>query len=137
MKRRTLLLLPLCPLGCSTPEHLAIAEAEVPKFHQAWNEGRSEQVWYQATTQFQNKYTKEEFLALVAKVKAVIGNVKSTSLTGFKAEYQGTSVFATLVQQTTFERAEAAETFTYRVDGASAFLTLYFIQSPALGRNDA
>jgi hypothetical protein len=46
-------------------------------------------------------------------------------------------VFATLVQQTTSERGEAAETFTYRVDGASAFPTLYFIQSPALGRNDA
>jgi hypothetical protein len=138
MRRRVLILLPIAVTagGCSTPDHLSRAEAEVPKFHQAWNDGRAEQIWYQATTPFQNKYPKEEFLALLSSIKMKLGRVKSSNRTAWQALYQGTAVLVSLTQ-TIFERGEATETFGYRVEGAAAFLTVYFVHSPLLKGSDA
>ena len=137
MNRRIALLAALFGVGCTTSEHLAVAEAQVPKFHRLVNEGNFEQIWYQATTQFQNAYSKEAFVALMLTMKRDLGNVQSTERQGWQALYQGAGVQVTLSLRTKFERGEALETLGYRVESGAAFLTVFFVQSSATKRSDA
>ena len=137
MKRRTALFLPSLLAACATPEHLALAEAQVPKFHQQLNEGALEQIWFQATTQFQNKYSRESFVALLRSIKSSLGAAQKTKRQGWQALYMENAVQVNLTQQTFFERGEAVETIGYRVESGSAFLLVYFDQSPGLKTHDA
>ena len=123
--------------ACATPEHVAIAEAQIPKFHQQLNAGQLEQIWFQATTQFQNKYPKEGFVALLSSVRSSLGEVKSTRRQAWQALYQENAAQVNLTQSTIFARGEAIETVGYRVESGNAFLLVYFIQSPALRQHEA
>ena len=137
MKRRLLLLSPLGAVACSTPAQLALAEAQVPKFHQQLNAGQLEQIWFHATTQFQNKYPRESFLALLTAVITSLGKAQSTKRQAWQALYQGNAVQVNLTLSTIYERGAAIETLGYRVESGSAFLLVYFIQSPAIKQHEA
>ena len=137
MYRRSEIALLLSLQACSAPEHVAIAEWQVPRFHELLNAGEPEKIWYQATTEFQTKYPKEAFVALLHNVRSRLGQVKSTERNRWQATYTGGKVLVTLTQQTQYANGGAIDSFTYRIDGKSAFLTVYFIQSPALKSNEA
>ena len=138
MNRRHAVLSLVLLSACTTSEHLAIAEAQVPKLHRSMNEGAFEQIWYQATTQFQNTYPKEVFVALMLTVQRDLGEVRSAERQGWRAAYQGTGIEVTLSLSTRFAKGEARETVGYRVESGTAYLTTYLVESKQFAkRSDA
>ncbi|EHR70800.1 hypothetical protein BurJ1DRAFT_1954 [Burkholderiales bacterium JOSHI_001] len=132
MKRRSALLLPTLLYGCATDEHLAIAEAEVPRFHEQYNKQQFEQIWFHATTQFQNNHPRENFTALLASANSSLGEHRNSVRSGWQVLYQEGVAQVNLSMRSTFQKGDAMETIGFRVESGHAFLVTYICNSPLL-----
>lgn len=132
MKTKLLLLVVLGVLLASCRDTIGgkgAAEPEVAKFHEQLNAGAFEAIYGAAGSDFKNAAPKEKVLALFAAIGRKLGRYQSSKEINWDVRTFNLTTTAVLVYQTTFERGEATETFTYRISDGKAVLVGYNIGS--------
>ena len=117
--------------GCSMSADTAVAEQEVPRFHQQLDAAQFVDI-YQACADEMKKATSEKnFIAFLEAVHRKLGLTKTSERQGWHVNYTTTGAFVTLVYKTKFAEGEASEQFVYRLDGKVAKLVGYNVNSNA------
>ena len=132
MIRKFLFVILLCAaiVGCrDTFKGEALAEAQIPAFHDRLNAKRFEEIYITAGDEFRSAATKENALALFAAVQKKLGKVRNSSTTKWNVRTFNFVTTVVLVVDTDFEQGKGTETFTFRVSGDTATLVGYNINS--------
>jgi hypothetical protein len=118
--------------ACSAGADKSAAEAGVERFHEMFDAGRYAEIYRQAAPEFRQSSPEAGAVNFMRTVHERLGLVRSTVQQGWRVNFvQGGNVVI-LSYQTEFERAHGVETFTFRVNGASAQLIGYHASSPVL-----
>lgn len=123
-----LLVTPLC-LSCSMGENKSLAESEIPKFHQALDDGKFEDIYSQSTDDLKKVASKEDFVKLVTAVHNKLGNVTASKPTSYNVTVNTSGTFVTLQYETSFATGKGMESFVYRIKDNKAGLYGYHINS--------
>jgi Protein of unknown function (DUF4019) len=118
--------------GCSVAADTAAAEAGVPAFHALVDAGKFEQIYEQSSDDLKKVSTPQDFTALLEAVHRKLGNTRSSEKQGWTINYHTSGTFVTLTYKTMYTEGEAAEQFVFRMQGKSATLAGYHINSNAL-----
>jgi opacity protein-like surface antigen len=118
--------------ACSSPADMAAAEQEVPKFHGDLDQGRFVEIYAGSADDLKKVTTQEDFVALLEAVHRKLGDTKSSSKQNWNVNFHTSGTFVTLTYKTVYAEGEAAEQFVYRIEGQSALLVGYHINSNAL-----
>ena len=108
------------------------AEQAIAHFHDLYNEGKLNDIWEKADSQFRNASTKQKYDDFMGAVHRKLGKVTSTSNTGWKVQSFNLKTTVLMSQNTTFENGQGTESFTFMVNGTNAILVGYNIQSTDL-----
>lgn len=122
------LLCAACAGGVST----AAAEKEVAEFHARYDAGQFAQIWTDADDSFRGSTAEPDFLRFIGAVHRKLGAVQETKVVGTNTFYGTGGTRITLVHETTFKSGKGTEQFVLRMDGDSARLVGYHINSNAL-----
>lgn len=116
--------------GCSVKESIQQADAEVVRFHQALDAGRSQAIWDATGPDMRKATTQKQFVALLDAVHRKLGNVKSSKQVGWNRNASTNGSFTTTTNETVFERGRGTEQFVFRKSEADKLaLVGYHIQS--------
>ena len=126
------ILVACCVCSCSISADTALAEKQVPQFHALLDEGRTAEIYTQASDDLKKATTEADFVALLDAVHRKLGAVQKTEKQTWNVNYHTSGTFATLVYKTQYAGGEATETFVYRITNESALLAGYHINSNAL-----
>ena len=118
--------------GCSISVDTAVAEKQVPQFHALLDQGRTTEIYTQASEDLKTAATEADFVAVLDAVHRKLGIVQKTERQTWNVNYHTSGTFATLVYKTQYAGGEATETFVYRLKSESALLAGYHINSNAL-----
>ena len=100
--------------SCSGAAERSIAERQVIKFHQAFNEQRYASVYEAAAPGFKKERSRDEFIALMESVHRRFGPVQSAGLRDWRTYWASrVGEFTTVTSDTTFSNGTATETFTF------------------------
>ena len=116
--------------GCGVAKNTKVAEAEVDRFHQRWNEGEFQTVYDEAHMQFRAAQPAEAMITTMQAVKKNYGNLKSSTRRswGFNSNEGVTDV--RLSYDSAFDHGAAVEAFLFRMTGEKALLVSYDIMTP-------
>ncbi len=116
--------------GCSMKEVIGKADAEVVRFHEALDAGRSQQIWDATGADMRKATTRPQFVALLDAVHRKLGNVKSSRQVGWNRNASTNGSFMTVTNETVFEHGSGTEQFVFRKGEADKLaLVGYHIQS--------
>jgi hypothetical protein len=118
--------------ACSITADTALAEKQVPQFHALLDEGRTTEIYVEASEDLKKATTEADFVAVLDAVHRKLGTVQKTEKQTWNVNYHTSGTFATLVYKTQYAGGEATETFVYRIKNESALLAGYHINSTAL-----
>ncbi len=118
--------------GCSSAKNEEAAEAEVPLFHQALDAGHFGELFDAAGDDIQKSGKREDFVAFLAAVHRKLGNVKTSTKTGWQVNMDLKGELVTLIYKTEFAEGKGVETFAYRFRDDKPILVGYHINAPAL-----
>lgn len=118
--------------GCSASEDTAVAEAGVPKFHALLDAGNFDDIYEKSSDNLKQFGKRKDFVALLEAVHRKLGNTKSSEKQGWNINYQPAGTFVTLTYKTNYAEGEAAEQFVFVMQGKTALLAGYHINSNAL-----
>ena len=120
-------------VGCSgLTEGKASSEKAIAHFHELYNHGNLDQIWKDATPAFRDSSPRAKYDELFGAFQRKLGNVVSTSNTGWNVQSFNLSTTVSMTQDTMFEHGQGTESFTFTMDGANALLVGYNIQSTDL-----
>lgn len=123
-------ILSLLLLACTdTITGKSIAEPKVAVFHQLFNAGEYEQIYADASADFQKAAPAEKVLSLFAAMGRKLGKVKSSSLKNWSVTTYNLTTRVVLVEDTQFAKGSGMETFTFLVADGKASLLGYNINS--------
>ena len=108
------------------------ADLGVARFHGQLSQGAYQQIYDDATPEFQSHGARANTLSFLQKVHATLGNEHQTKMTGFFVNRTTRGTLAVVIHSTTFDRGTAQEQFTWRTSGADATLVEYRINSDKL-----
>lgn len=132
MKNRFLLatsLLLLLAACADTINGKSIAEPAVTQFHEQLKQGDFDAIYEGATAEFKGAIAKDKALALFSAIDRKLGPLLETKQINWSVNTHNLVTTVVLVQASRFRDGEATETFTFRVDDASAKLLGYNISS--------
>jgi hypothetical protein len=134
MTRIPLLLigLALVASGCSGLADTAAAEQAVANFHELLDGSQFEQIYTLSADEMKRATERSDFVAFLSAVHRKLGNVKSSEKQNWVVNYGPRGEFLTVTYQTTFQEGQASEQFVFRMQGHSATLAGYRINSAAL-----
>jgi hypothetical protein len=132
LRAALIVLVAWCIGGCSMSADTALAEKQVPQFHALLDEGRTAEIYAQASEDLKNAASEADFVALLDAVHRKLGTVQKSERQTWNVNYHTSGTFATLVYKTQYAGGEAAETFVYRIENDTALLVDYHINSNAL-----
>lgn len=127
-----MLILAVCtvPVGCSdTIKGKSVAEPEVGGFHQKLNGKRFDEIYADASEDFRKAAPKEKVLSMLSAIDRKLGPAKSWTTKSWNTRTFNFTTTVVLVEDTTFEKGQGTETFTFRVSGDKATLLGYNINS--------
>ncbi len=113
----------------------ALAEAQVPGFHRALNEGRYAALYAAGADELKKSARQDDFVALLDAVHRKLGAVTASHKLSWHVNFGTTGTYASLAYDTQFEHGSGTEQFFYRIQGGKAFLAGYHIESAALVEN--
>lgn len=119
--------------GCSMGQDITAGSAAVDQFHKQMDAGRFEAIDAAAGPEI--KATPGGFAPILAMAHAKLGNVKSTTRTGFNDRYDNGDHRLEMVYDTKFDKGDGTEQFVYRFVGGKAVLIGYHVNSAALLAN--
>ena len=107
----------------------AAGEYAITHFHDLYNEGESEVIWKHADPEFRIAASRQKFDDFMSAVQGKLGKVSSSTNDGWNLISLNLKTTVHMRQQTTFEKGQGTESFTFVVDGTNAALVAYNIQS--------
>ena len=121
-------------LACSVfTEGKAAGEKGVAAFHSQMNTGKFDEIYNNATKEFQASDRKETIINFLKLVREKLGTVKNSSSQSWNVNKNTAGSFVTLVYQTEFEQDSAVtETFIFVLEGENAKLHNYKVNSKRL-----
>ena len=102
--------------GCSMSADTAAAEQGVTKFHSMLDAGQFDQIYDESSSVMKNASTKEKLVAILDAVHHKLGNVKSSSQTGFSVNYLNGSTHIVLTCKTIFDHPSSTLSVRNRID---------------------
>lgn len=108
-----------------------LATSAVDRFHQQLNAGKFEEIYQEAAEGFRQGSKHEEIVRFLNAVHAKLGNAGTTSAGNINVSATPNGTFVTTQYATTFEKGDAAETFTWLKTGGGLKLYSYNVQSNA------
>jgi len=107
----------------------AASETAIAHFHELYNQGKTEQIWKEASPKFQVACPREKFDPFMGALQRKLGKVVSTSNDGFNVKSINFTTTVNVTQNTIFEQGQGSESFSFVMDGTNAVLLGYNIQS--------
>ena len=138
MERKQLLSLVLVAVvlitgnSCSLTKGKGIAEAAVAKFHHQYNARQFQDIYRQADEGFKKASSESDLIALLEGLQAKLGTVKQASPSGWGINATPIGTMATLAYDVEFTEGKGTEQFVFRINGDTAFLYNYHVNSPLL-----
>ncbi len=116
--------------GCSSKSR-QISEVATQEFRDRYARSEFDQIYAAGATDFWTKTTHDDFVKLMRGVTRKLGTFRSTRVAGWRVMTGTSGTMVTLGYQTVFEKGPAEEQFIWRVEGNSAKLAGYHINSNA------
>jgi hypothetical protein len=110
-------------------EGKASSEKAIAHFHELYNKGNLDQIWQEAGSEFRNASPRADYDELFGAEQRKLGNVVSTTNSGWNVQTFNLVTNVSLIQDTIFEHGKGTESFTFKMDGTNALLVGYHIQS--------
>lgn len=107
----------------------ALAEAAVPDFHQALDSGQFDQLYEDGADELKQAVQRQDFVALLDAVHRKLGDVSSSTKSGWNVNYHTSGTFVTLTYDTAFSQGKATEQFVFKLSDSKALLVGYHINS--------
>ena len=107
----------------------ATAEKAIVQFHNSFNQGKLDDIWNTAGSQFRAASAKQKYDDFMGAVQRKLGKVTTTSNAGWNIKSFNLKTTVFMTQQTVFEHGQGTESFTFSIDGTNAVLVGYNIQS--------
>jgi hypothetical protein len=118
--------------GCTMGSAKPAAEEQVMPFHDRYNARQFQAMYDSADPKLRASISRDDFVRFGDGLHRKLGRVTATVPAGWNVMAGTSGTDVTLTYQTTFEKAEATETFQFRVHGGKATLVGYNVNSPAL-----
>ena len=115
--------------ACSMSDDTALAENEVPRFHEALDSSQFEFLYNNGSENLKKAATMKEFVSLLEAVYRKLGNVSSSNKKTWNVNYHTSGTFVTLTYDTVFTQGKGTEQFVYKLSGKEAQLVGYHINS--------
>ena len=120
-------------VSCSMTQDVGLvqqAPSAVESFHQQLNAQQGEQILSSATPEFQKAMSKDTYLAFFARIRRKLGTPISSKPTSIFVNHVPGATLIVAQFQTKFDKGDAQENFTWRVDNGKPRLLGYQIGSP-------
>ena len=118
--------------GCSFAEDSARGERAVARFHQLFSASQYAEIYADTTEDFREAATEVEFVEFMSAVRRKLGNVRACERTGLEVNWDGDATSIWLSYETAYELGIATEQFVWILDGETARLDGYQIDSKEL-----
>ena len=129
------LALGLALAACSAAPDLKGADQAVAVFHQRLDHADYQDIYRQATPQFQHSGTVAGLSAFLSAIHTKLGAVRSTQRQGYFVGVSTDGSYANVTYQTLFERGAGRETFSYRfIDSRAVMNGYHFDPAPPVVR---
>jgi hypothetical protein len=116
--------------GCGDTIHgKAVAESQVGVFHAKLNAEQFEEIYSSAGKELQQVASKGKTIKLFSTIERRLGKVRKSTTVNWKVNTFNFVTTVVLFEKTEFEHGDGDETFTFRVDGETAVLVGYYINS--------
>lgn len=132
VSRRLLIFAPFAVASCSSADDLATTDREVEKFHRAYDGGRFDEIYDNATEDFRKEAPKQDFVTFMEKVQRKLGKTTASKRVNFNLNYGSGVTRATVIYETLFANGKGTEKFNYLVSGKKARLVGYRLDSKDL-----
>lgn len=130
--KHVLAIVTLLIAGCSSSANIKLAEQAIPLFHEMLDASQFDEIYAASAEDLKKVADKKEFVTLLEAVHRKLGNTKASAQKGWNVNYHTSGAFVTLTYATTYAEGEASERFVYRMQGSTALLAGYHINSNAL-----
>jgi hypothetical protein len=121
-------LLGACSVGSDVPAATAAADS----FHKQLNAGQYQAIYDSSDRLMKNTGPAKDFVDLLTAVHRKLGDFKSAETPGWNDQVTTNGHFVKLIYQSKYEQGTAEETFDFRIDGQSATLVGYHVNSQVL-----
>jgi hypothetical protein len=127
---RIIVLLAVVVTGCGKfTEGKATGERAIAHFHDLYNQGKIDDIWSEADSQFRNASPKMKYEEFMGAVQRKLGKVTSCSNVTWRVQSFNMKTSVLMKQQTVFENGKGTESFNFGLDGTNAVLLGYNLQS--------
>jgi hypothetical protein len=116
-------------LSCSVGVEKALTERAVSVFHNQYNIEDYENIFDHASDSIKNKTSKDNFVNLLARIHAKLGNTIDSKETSYNFNYGTGGKVVTLIFDSTFAHGKGTEKFVYRIINNQAILSGYWLNS--------
>lgn len=106
-------------------EDKKVAEKQVEKFHQLFNEEKYDEIYNMFTEKEQNQQSKEQFVTALKNILAIQGKVKNSKLVKSEVKPKASFRVVHMFYETEFEKGKQLEEFDWLVDGNDALVDFY------------
>jgi hypothetical protein len=120
-----------CSLGAITADK-AVAEAAAVRFHHMLDAGDYHGIYQTTAPEFRRLTSEEEFTRLLRAIHERLGAVGQVSDQGWRVNFQSGGNMVSLNYATRFASGRGAENFVFRVEGQTARMAGYHINSTDL-----
>jgi hypothetical protein len=121
--------------ACSMANDIPLVESDIAVFHKELNAAQFDKIFADSAPDMKSAPSTVPFPQLLAAVHRKLGDFQSGNSVGWNDNVNTNGHFVTVNFSAKYTRGEARETFVYRVDGKSASLAGYNIDSAALITN--
>lgn len=118
--------------GCSMQADIAAGDKAVAAFHQALNAGQFQKMFADSSQDMKGSTTEAHMVQLYDAIHRKLGTFKDGKTVGFRDNVNTGGHMLGLQYQAHYEKGDAAEDFTFRIDGGRAALAGYHVSSDAL-----
>lgn len=131
LKRFAIAVAVLCASACAFTDQRDVAEAEVQRFHRLYNQRQAQALYADASDELKRITQEEDFVRLMTELHDDFGNVRDASRNSWSVDIDNGRTTVKLRYDIVFERGEASEAFTYRIEAGRPILVTYRISSDA------
>jgi hypothetical protein len=136
MGLRTRIFLLLCTTlfigACASSEELSRGKAVVGRFHEELNSGLFDDIYREASPEYQKSVTQEMNGKLLAGIGKKMGIAGQFRMTSWRLNAMTNGRFLELQGDADFANGKAVETFQWRIEGNRILMVSWNVNSPQL-----
>jgi len=121
--------------SCSLRHDFSAALAAVDGFHERLGAGHVDQIFADASPEFQKSMNAEASDAMFGRIRRKLGRPRASHATALQQNNTPAGTFIVAQYQTQFDSGVAQETFTWRILDGRPRLAGYTVSSPLLLRD--